>query len=72
MIECALYLYERLLDESSNKRPDGDIYTAILGVDLSAEKAKSAQPDWIEFQGNLMISFSGRLSIVQHKIKAVS
>ena len=72
VIECALYLYEKLLDESSIKRPDGDIYTAILGVDLSAEQAKSAQPDWIEFQGNLMISFSGRPSIVQHKIKAVS
>ena len=44
VIECALYLYEKLLNESSIKRPYGDIYKATVGVACSPEQAESPRP----------------------------
>lgn len=71
VIECALYLYEKLLDENSIKRPSGDIYKLTFGVACSPEQAESTRPDWVQFQGNMMISFSGAPNVVSHKIRAV-
>ena len=72
VIECALYLYEKLLDESSIKRPSGDLYKVTMGVACSPEQAQSSRPDWINYQGGMMISFSDRPKVVRHKIRAVS
>ena len=72
VIESALYLYEKLLDESSIERPSGDIYKVTPGVDCSPEQAESPRPDWVRFQGGMMISFSNTPKVVSHKIKAVS
>ena len=44
VIECALYLYEKLLDESSIKRPSGEIYKLTPGVACSPEQAESPSP----------------------------
>ena len=72
VIECALYLYEKLLDESSIERPSGDIYKVTPGVECSPEQAESPRPDWIRFQGSMMISFSDLPKVVYHKIKGVN
>ena len=72
VIECALYLYEKLLDESSIEQPSGDIYKVTLGVACSPEQAESSRPDWVKFQGGMMISFSDVPKVVHHKIKAVN
>ena len=51
VIECALYLYEKLLEESSIERPSGDIYRVTPGVACSPEQAESTRPDWVKFEG---------------------
>ena len=71
VIECALYLYEKLLDESSIKRPSGEIYKLTPAVACSPEQAESPHPDWVKFQGGMMISFSDVPKVIRHKIKAV-
>lgn len=72
VIECALYLYEKLLDNKSITRPSGDIYKVKFGVACSPEQAESTRPDWVKFQGGMMISFSGAPKMISHKIRAVS
>ena len=72
VIECALYLYEKLLDESSIERPSGDLYKVKMGVACSPEQTQSSRPDWIKYQGGMMISFSDGPKVVRHKIRAVS
>ena len=72
VIECAMYLYEKLLDEKSIERPSGDIYKITPGVECSPEQAESLSPDWIKFQGSMMISFTDRPKVVRHKIKGVN
>ena len=72
VIECALYVYEKLLDESSFERPNGDIYMVTPGVACSPDQAESPRPDWVKFQGGMMISFSDVPNLIWHKIKAVN
>ena len=72
VIKCALYLYEKLLDETSIERPSGDIYKVTPGVACSPEQAESPHPDWVKFQGGMMISFSDVPKVFWHKIKAVN
>ncbi len=72
VIECALYLYEKLLYAESVPRPVGDIYTFSFGVACSPEQAESPCPAWARFQGTMMVSFTGSPSVVSHKIKGVS
>ena len=72
VIECALYLYEKLLDERSIDRPRGDIYVLKLGVGCSPEQVESPRPDWVKFQGGMMISFSGAPRVFRYKIRAVN
>ena len=72
VIECALYLYEKLLDESSIERPKGEIYKVTPAVACSPDQAESSRPDWIKFEGNMMISFSDVRRVIRHTIKAVS
>ena len=70
VIECALYLYEKLLNERSIDRPSGDIYKLTPGVACSPEQEESRRPDWVKFQGEIMISFSDVPKVVWHKFKA--
>ena len=58
VIESALYLYRKLLDEGLIERPSGDAYRIKLGVGCAPEHAESRRPDWVSFEGQLMISFS--------------
>ena len=72
MIKCALYLYDKLLEESSIERPKGDIYKITPGVTCSAEQAESPRPDCLKFQGGMMIAFSDAPKVAQQKIGAVT
>ena len=72
VIETALYLYEKLLTESSIAPPDGDIFQLTLGLTCTPEQADFSQPDWLNFQGGMMISFSDRPNLVKHTIRAVN
>ena len=71
VIECAVYLYEKLLKETSIERPRGDLYKVKPGVKCRREQAESSRPDWIKFQGGMMISFYNPPKVTRHKIKAV-
>ena len=72
VIECALYLYKKLLDEGSIERPHGETYALGLRAWCSPDQAESPDSDWLKFQGGTMISFSDVLEVVQHKIRAVT
>ena len=72
VIECALYLYKKLLEVEAIKRPSGNIYMVTPAVSCSPEEAESSRPGWVQFQGGMMISFSGAPKVVQHKIRAVN
>ena len=71
VIETALYLYKRLLDETSIKRPDGDIYLVKPGFGCPREQASSSRPDWLRFEGTMMMAFSSKPKVTQHIIKPV-
>ena len=72
VIECAMYLYDKLLGIDAIDRPSGDIYMVTPGVTCSPEQAASSRPDWAQFQGMMMVSFSGAPQVVRHRIRAVS
>ena len=63
VIESALYLYDRLLDERSIQRPDGDIYRVKPGFWCPAEQAGSSRPDWLRFDGTMMIGVFERTKV---------
>ena len=71
VIEAALYLYRRLLDEPSIKRPNGAVLLATPAFECSPEQAGSSRPDWLGFRGETMVSFSPRPRIVRHNVRAV-
>ena len=73
VIECALYLCRKLLKEDSIERPSGEVYLLKPGVACSPDQAESPRPDWVNYQGGMMISFSGAPSsrVIRHEIKAV-
>ncbi len=72
VIEAALYLYERLLDERSIERPGGDIYMVKPGFACPEEQTSSPRPHWLRFEGGLMMSFSGERKLTRHTIRPVS
>lgn len=68
VIECALYLYEKLLERLSE-----DPYKVVMRLACLPEQPQSSRPDWwIEYKGGMMVSFSDGPKIVKHKIRAVS
>ena len=70
VIETAMCLYDRLIDQDSIERPMGDVYAVKPGVDCSPEQADAEKPDWIRFQGTMIISFSNTPTVIRHEIRA--
>ena len=68
VIESGLYLYNKLLGETTIKRPHGEIYDIELGVACPPEQADSPRPNGVNFEGTMMVSFSGPPQVVCHKI----
>ena len=71
VVEAALYLFERLLDEASIARPRGEIYVVKPEFECPAEQAGSSRPPWLGFRGEMMVSFSTRPGIVDYTIRGV-
>ena len=71
VIEAALYLYERLLNETSIQRPGEDIYRVTPAFVCPREQAISARPDWLRFDGTMMMAFSNKPRLTRHTIKPV-
>ena len=71
VVEAAMYLYERLVDEASIARPRGDILLVRPEFECSAEQAASSSPDWMRFRGGATVSFSSRPGVMRHTVRAV-
>ena len=72
VIETALYLYERLLDETSILRPGGDLYLVRPGFACPEEQARSSRPDWLRFDGTMVMVFSSESRSTRHQIRPVA
>ncbi len=71
VIEAALYLSEKLLDEPSIQRPEGEIYLLKPGFDCPRDQATSSRPNWLRFEGTMMMQFSSEPKVTQFTIKSV-
>ena len=71
VIESALYLYNSLLDEPSIQRPDGDIYLAIPAFVCHEGQASSPRPDWLRFEGSIMVTFATEAKSTRYTIRPV-
>ena len=71
VIESALYLYHSLLDEPSIQRPDGDIYQVIPAFVCHEDQASSPRPDWLRFEGSIMVTFATEAKSTRYTIRPV-
>ena len=71
VIESALYLYHRLLDEPSIQRPKGDIYLVKPAFSCLEDQANSPRPDWLRFEGTIMMAFATEPESTRHTIRPV-
>ena len=71
VVEAALYLYERLLDEPSIARPSGETFVVKPEFECPVEQAGASRPSWLGYRGGLMVSFAARPGIVRHTIRCV-
>ena len=71
VIETALYLYYSLLDEPSIQRPDGEIYQEIPAFVCHEEQASSPRPDWLQFEGSIMVTFATEVKSTRYTIRPV-
>ena len=69
VIESALYLYERLLNETSIQPPAGDTYMVKPGFACPEGQASSSRPDWLRFEGTMMMEFSSEPRLTRHTIR---
>ena len=67
VIECALYLYEKLLE-----RLDDDPCKVIVRLALLEQPQFPRPDDWLSYNGGMIIAFSEGPKIVSHKIRAVN
>ena len=72
VIEAALYLYERLLNETAIQCLGGDIYLMKPGFVCPREQASSARPDWLRYDGTMIMAFSSEPKVTRFTIKPVS
>ena len=71
VVEAALYLYSRLLDEPSIEPPVGEIHKVAPVFECPPERAVSTRPAWLGFRGGLIVSFSPKPGIVHHTVRGV-
>lgn len=72
VIETALYLYQRLVKETSIQRPSGDTYIVKPVFACPKEQATSSRPDWLRFDGTMVMVFSNEPKATRHTIRAVA
>ena len=69
VIETALYLYERLVQEPFMKRREGDYCSVRPGFTCTPEQACSSEPDWLQFDGSMTLVFSSEPQAARYSIK---
>ena len=72
VIEAALYLYERLLDETSIQRPTRDICMVKQGYEYSKGQTSSGGPVWLRFDGTMMMVVSNEPRFSRHIVRPVN
>lgn len=70
IIETAMYLCERLLEEPSIEKPIGEFNIAYPVFELPREQVMSTRPSWLGFRGDTIISFAPTPGIVTHTIRS--
>lgn len=70
VIEAALYLCDRLLEEPSIEPPSGGFYLVTPEFECLPEEALSTQPPWLRYRGDTIISFAANPGIVRHRVRA--
>ena len=71
VIETALHLYDRLLKETSIQRPGGETYLVKPAFACLEDQAISSRPDWLRFDGTMVMVFSNEPKLTRHTIKPV-
>lgn len=67
VVEAALYLYSKLIDNESINRPDGEWYLPTFCV--APGDVFSSQRKWLTFDGGFTISFGGGEQDIRHRIR---
>ena len=72
VIESALYLHEKLVDEGHVKQPSDEEWRVRLSfVTLEEEGFFSANQKWLGFAGGLILAFGTEEQLIAHRIRAV-
>ena len=72
VIESALYLYNKLLENKAIERPKGEIYLATLCLyQCSSENVFSNHRSWLAYDGGIISSFGNVKKQISHRIRAV-
>ena len=72
VIESALYLYQKLLENKAIEKPKGEIYMATVCLcPNSSENVFSNHLSWLTFDGGIIPSFGFEKKLISHRIRAV-
>ena len=72
VIECALHLYNKIIENKEVKNPEGEINLPIICVfSESSEDIFSSSQKWLAFDGGIAFSFGDRPQLISHRIRAV-
>ena len=72
VIECALHLYNKLIENKEVKNPEGEINLPIFCVfSESSEDVFSSSQKWLAFDGGIAFSFGDRPQLISHRIRAI-
>ena len=72
VIETALYLYAKLVKIKEVENPAGEINLPTICVfPESSEDVFSSSPNWLAYDGGIILSFGDRPQLISHKIRAV-
>ena len=71
VIESALYLYEKLLEDSTVQNPKGETYLVRPGFHCTREEANARRPSWLGFDGTITMLISGKGRTTRYAIERV-
>ena len=73
VIECALYLYEKLVDEGHIEQPAMEMwrYRPSFGTFEDVETFFTESQNWLAFDGGMIMSFGNEEISIDHTIRAV-
>ena len=72
VIESAIYLYEKLFNNKEIRKLLGDGYLPIFCFcPNSSEDIFSYHPEWLTFDGGVILSFGNKEQLISHSIRAV-